>query len=117
MRISDWSSDVCSSDLITAETLRHSLQLIMLGERAYSARVVDQLLRGRRNSPLEIKTRTGATLTNRPRDILRCLAEGQSNKDIARRLGTIEAKGQVQVRRSARSRVGQGGVSQSNSRG
>src|SRR3546814_319715 len=70
----------------------------MLGERAYSARVVDQLLRGRRNSPLEIKTRTGATLTNRQRDILRCLAEGQSNKDIARRLGTSEATVKVQVR-------------------
>src|SRR3546814_16189982 len=70
----------------------------MLGERAYSARVVDQLLRGRRNSPLEIKTRTGATLTNRQRDILRCLAEGQSNKDIARRLGTSEATVKVHVR-------------------
>src|SRR3546814_17451916 len=67
---------------ITAETLRHSLQLIMLGERAYSARVVDQLLRGRRNSPLEIKTRTGATLPNRQRDILRDLPQGQSHKPI-----------------------------------
>jgi len=83
---------------INAESLRHSLQLVMLGERAYSARVVDQLLRGRRMAPVEVKTGTGATLTNRQRDILRCLAEGRSNKDIARRLGTSEATVKVQVR-------------------
>src|SRR3546814_19163418 len=37
MRISDWSSDVCSSDLGNAVVLKHAAQTLLVGERFQAA--------------------------------------------------------------------------------
>jgi two-component system, NarL family, nitrate/nitrite response regulator NarL len=97
---------------IAAEALRQSIHLVLMGQRAFSGRALDLLLNGDRIGAAVVgATGSGPTLTRRQREILCCLAEGRSNKDIARRLGTSEATVKVQVRSVLR-RIGVGNRTQ-----
>lgn len=98
---------------IAAEALRQSIHLVLMGQRAFSGRALDLLLNGDRSGAVRAPGAAGAgpTLTRRQREILCCLAEGRSNKDIARRLGTSEATVKVQVRSVLR-RIGVGNRTQ-----
>src|SRR3546814_6994009 len=72
MRISDWSSDVCSSDLKLATNVQDF----------EGVKLVD----AQRN------------LTDRERQILQCLLNGYSNKLIARALGITEGTVKVHLK-------------------
>lgn len=80
-----------------APALLHSLHLVLLGEGVFPRRVVQQLLQGGTENGV---SRLGGmpVLSNRQTEILGRIASGQSNKEIARGIGTSEATVKVHVR-------------------
>jgi len=83
---------------ISKDALVHSLALIQLGETVFPSDLAHALMSGgdALNSPGE--ARKLAEITQREVDILRCLTEGLSNKQIARRLGIREATVKIHVK-------------------
>src|SRR3546814_6792391 len=108
MRISDWSSDVCSSDLLAAcleagangylikdiscDALLQSLRLVMLGEKVFPTHLATQLVNGTvTTAPVPIPSRNNHGLSERAMQIIQCMVQGESNKMIANRLTIAEA--------------------------
>jgi len=89
---------------ISAEALLRFLRLIVLGQRVFSTRSLDlpkHLDQGAGRGHAAHGTRAGeidaSTLTERERELLVFLVEGQSNKVIARKLGIAEATVKAQM--------------------
>jgi DNA-binding NarL/FixJ family response regulator len=71
---------------IQADELCHAIKAVVTGEVQLSPQVSAHLMR-------EVQlpdTSTAKNLTERESDVLRLLAQGQSNKDIARHLHVVE---------------------------
>lgn len=81
-----------------APALLHSLHLVLLGEGVFPRRVVQQLLQGPAENGGLSRHGEMPVLSNRQTEILERIANGQSNKEIARGLGTSEATVKVHVR-------------------
>ncbi|MEO3432983.1 response regulator transcription factor [Inquilinus sp. CAU 1745] len=81
-----------------APALLHSLHLVLLGEGVFPRRVVQQLLQGGVENGGLSRHGEMPVLSNRQTEILERIANGQSNKEIARGLGTSEATVKVHVR-------------------
>jgi two-component system nitrate/nitrite response regulator NarL len=89
---------------ISAEALLRFLCLIVLGQRVFSTRSLDlprQFDQGATRGHAAHGSRAGgidaSTLTERERELLTFLVEGQSNKVIARKLGIAEATVKAQM--------------------
>src|SRR3546814_2865264 len=103
MRISDWSSDVCSSDLvkeISCEPLISSLHWVALGEKVMPTQIARTVANGvagfKRNNWRE--SIADVNWSEREVEILRCLILGYANKVISRRLDISEATVKVHVK-------------------
>jgi two-component system nitrate/nitrite response regulator NarL len=91
---------------ISAEALLRFLSLIMLGQRVFSTKSLDlpkhldagSIREHAVYAPQAARIDTSA-LTERERKLLAALVEGQSNKEIARRLGIAEATVKAQMAR------------------
>jgi DNA-binding NarL/FixJ family response regulator len=75
-----------------AEDLRHAIKEVMLGNVQFSAQASMYLLHEVREPHLP------ETLTEREADVLSLLAQGRSNKDIARNLHIVEDTVKTHVR-------------------
>jgi len=89
---------------ISAEALLHFLYLIVLGQRVFSIRSMDlprHFDQGSIRAGAVLRSWAGridsSALTDRERELLAFLVEGQSNKVIARKLGLAEATVKAQM--------------------
>jgi two-component system nitrate/nitrite response regulator NarL len=89
---------------ISAEALLRFLSLIVLGQRVFSIRSLDlprHFDQGSIREGAVLGSRAGridsSALTDRERKLLAFLVEGQSNKEIARKLGIAEATVKAQM--------------------
>src|SRR3546814_1886534 len=96
MRISDWSSDVCSSDLVSTAVATLRMGAVTLIEKPLDLKLliaaVDDAFEALRNRTVgEIIRSDAAEQLNRlsPRElqVLRAITDGQQNKMIALQLG------------------------------
>ncbi|MEM7430263.1 MAG: response regulator transcription factor [Pseudomonadota bacterium] len=92
---------------ISKEALIHSLALILLGETVFPSDLAYALMGGGHALAHPATAQKLGDLTMREIDILQCLTEGLSNKQIARRLGIREATVKIHVK----SLIGKLGVS------
>jgi len=92
---------------ISKDALIHSLALIHLGETVFPSDLAQALMGGGRELVNSAAVSRLGNLTAREIDILHCLTEGMSNKQIARRLGIREATVKIHVK----SLIGKLGVS------
>lgn len=83
---------------ISKDALIHSLALIKLGETVFPSDLAHALMSGGESLNNGGESRRLAELTLREIDILQCLTEGLSNKQIARRLGIREATVKIHVK-------------------
>jgi two-component system nitrate/nitrite response regulator NarL len=84
---------------ISKEALTHSLALILLGETVFPSDLARALMGGVGPTVANpAAARKLENLTGREVDILHCLTEGLSNKQIARRLGIQEATVKIHVK-------------------
>ena len=85
---------------IGSEPLLSSLELLALGEKIFPSQLVDALTSGFGiPAPASPKSRIAITdLSEREIEILRCLAAGQSNKIIGRKLSVSEATVKAHVK-------------------
>jgi two-component system, NarL family, nitrate/nitrite response regulator NarL len=83
---------------ISKDALIHSLALIGLGETVFPSDLAHALMSGGEPLADTPESRKLADLTMREGDILKCLTEGLSNKQIARRLGIREATVKIHVK-------------------
>lgn len=83
---------------ISKDALIHSLALIGLGETVFPSDLAHALMSGGEPLADTAESRKLADLTLREGDILKCLTEGLSNKQIARRLGIREATVKIHVK-------------------
>jgi two-component system nitrate/nitrite response regulator NarL len=85
---------------ISADALRYSLEIVLLGEQIFPT--VQSLLEPRHApmAPTELPMMTSrqVPLSNRERQILACLVNGQPNKTIARNLNMAEATVKVHLK-------------------
>src|SRR3546814_9758104 len=94
MRISDWSSDVCSSDLllsdISCNALQQCLRLVLLGEKVFPSQLLSMWTssNAKARPAASAPARGAQNLSEREREILECLVQGASNKLIADRKST-----------------------------
>lgn len=85
---------------ISCEPLAGALRLVAMGEKVLPSQVADSLC----NSLSMMASRgwsarcTGANLSNREVEILRCLLDGDSNKLISRRLSIADATVKVHIK-------------------
>ena len=89
---------------ISAEALLRFLRLIVLGQRVFSTRSLDLpkhldqcTARGHATYGFPVGEIDSSSLTERERELLAFLVEGQSNKAIARKLGIVEATVKAQM--------------------
>src|SRR3546814_2982499 len=105
MRISDWSSDVCSSDLllsdISCNALQQCLRLVLLGEKVFPSQLLSMWTRSNAKARPEASApaRGAQNLSERESEILECLVQGDSNKMIANRLNITEGTAKVHMKR------------------
>jgi len=83
---------------ISKDALIHSLALIQLGETVFPSDLARALMGGGQDLMNPAAAEKVADLTAREIDILQCLTEGLSNKQIARRLGIREATVKIHVK-------------------
>jgi two-component system nitrate/nitrite response regulator NarL len=83
---------------ISKDALVHSLALIDLGETVFPSDLARALMGGGKDLLNPAAAQKVADLTTREVDILQCLTEGLSNKQIARRLGIREATVKIHVK-------------------
>ena len=83
---------------ISKDALIHSLALIRLGETVFPSDLAHALMSGGDGLNDAGEQRRLTELTLREVDILQCLTEGLSNKQIARRLGIREATVKIHVK-------------------
>jgi len=86
---------------ISKAALVQSIGLVMLGENILPTRLTADMMAGRgaaASGALGVAP-APAKLTEREKNILRCLVEGHQNKVIAKQLSVTEATVKVQVRR------------------
>lgn len=83
---------------ISKDALIHSLALIGLGETVFPSDLAHALMSGGDTLADTAEARKLGDLTLREGDILKCLTEGLSNKQIARRLGIREATVKIHVK-------------------
>jgi two-component system, NarL family, nitrate/nitrite response regulator NarL len=83
---------------ISKDALTHSLALILLGETVFPSDLARALMGGGPMVANPAVARKLENLTMREVDILHCLTEGLSNKQIARRLGIQEATVKIHVK-------------------
>jgi two-component system nitrate/nitrite response regulator NarL len=83
---------------ISKDALIHSLALIWLGETVFPSDLAHALMSGGKTLANTAEARKLADLTLREVEILNCLTEGLSNKQIARRLGIREATVKIHVK-------------------
>ncbi len=84
---------------ISVEALLQSLRLVMLGETVFPTNLADLLVNGiSRVEPLRKMPVDSYGLSQREGQIIRCLAEGDSNKQIANRLQITEATVKVHMK-------------------
>ena len=83
---------------ISKDALIHSLALIWLGETVFPSDLAHALMSGGETLASTAEARKLADLTLREVEILKCLTEGLSNKQIARRLGIREATVKIHVK-------------------
>jgi two-component system nitrate/nitrite response regulator NarL len=81
----------------SAEALIHSLTLIRLGEKVFPEKLIRRLLEGSAQ-PSAAKGFAASGLSEREGHILACLADGASNKAIARQLQITEATVKVHLK-------------------
>jgi two-component system nitrate/nitrite response regulator NarL len=90
---------------ISRDALRESLRLVAAGEKVFPSQLAVQFpaLAARPAAPETVDgARHDAELSTRELEILQCLANGQSNKVIARNLEIAEATVKVHVKRILR---------------
>jgi two-component system nitrate/nitrite response regulator NarL len=80
----------------SSEALIKSLELVMAGAAIFPFETLSKVL-GNNGTSRRVAHR-GNTLTPRQKTILGCLADGISNKDIARKLDTTEATVKVHMK-------------------
>jgi two-component system nitrate/nitrite response regulator NarL len=83
---------------ISKDALIHSLALIQLGETVFPSDLAYALMGGGQALVHPAAAHKLGDLTVREIDILHCLTEGLSNKQIARRLGISEATVKIHVK-------------------
>jgi two-component system nitrate/nitrite response regulator NarL len=82
---------------VRPDVLRQSLELIMLGERVFPAAMLMNLL-DQGGLGANEDAHPGAPFSPRDEEILRCLAQGYSNKMIAHAIGTTEATTKAHIK-------------------
>ena len=84
---------------LSLSALLHSLRLVALGEKVLPTKLATMITDGQLD-PTEAEARVSSVrgLSDREREVLRCLNEGHSNKVIARRLETTEATVKVNLK-------------------
>ena len=89
---------------ISRDALRESLRLVAAGEKVFPSELAVQFpeLAARSHAPAGGGETHEADLSNRELQILQCLANGQSNKVIAKNLDIAEATVKVHVKRILR---------------
>jgi two-component system nitrate/nitrite response regulator NarL len=89
---------------ISREALSESLRLVDVGEKVFPSELALQLegLKVRREVGREAAHAPAAALSSREVEILQCLANGESNKVIAKNLGIAEATVKVHLKRILR---------------
>ncbi|ANK79453.1 MAG: hypothetical protein TEF_00620 [Rhizobiales bacterium NRL2] len=84
---------------VSREALLQSLRLIMLGERVLPTSLAAEAISDGMAQPLDRGAELGALgLTEREQTVLRHLVDGDSNKEIARRLGVTEATVKIHMK-------------------
>jgi two-component system nitrate/nitrite response regulator NarL len=86
---------------ISREGLKHSLRLVSAGENVFPSELASALSTSRfaaRGSPDVRSDLRDLHVTDREVDILRCLANGDSNSGIAKRLGISETSVSADIR-------------------
>ena len=84
---------------LSLSALLHSLRLVAIGEKVLPTKLATMITDGQLD-PTEAEARVSSVrgLSDREREVLRCLNEGHSNKVIARRLDTTEATVKVNLK-------------------
>jgi two-component system nitrate/nitrite response regulator NarL len=79
---------------MSREGLKHSLRLVAAGEKVFPSELATLLTSGARMSgPIDARAELrGLNVTEREADVLRCVAHGESNSSIAKKLGFSEAE-------------------------
>src|SRR6516162_6796247 len=79
---------------MSREGLKHSLRLVAAGEKVFPSELATLLTSGARMSgPVDARAELrGLNVTEREADVLRCVAHGESNSSIAKKLGLSEAE-------------------------
>ena len=88
---------------ISSVALVSSLRLVLTGERVFPTQMLSMLLNRQPAKPASAPAsqsapQRAAVLTERETQILQCLTTGDSNKSIARHLGTAEATVKVHLK-------------------
>jgi two-component system nitrate/nitrite response regulator NarL len=93
-------ADALLLKLVACQTLIKSIELVLLGERIFPARVLDSLLAQHRFEDIDHMDvrKVVDILSAREIDVLECLSEGSVNKVIARQCGISEATVKVHVK-------------------
>lgn len=83
---------------ISKEALMHSLTLVVLGETVFPSGLANAWIGGGLSQRRPTETALIRELTRRENDIVECLTDGASNKQIARDLGITEATVKIHMK-------------------
>ncbi len=84
---------------LSSKALVQSLRLVDLGEKVFPTKLATMITSGQLDpTAAEARVSSVKGLSEREREILRCLLHGQSNKVIARQLGITEATVKVHLK-------------------
>jgi len=95
----------CVAETVSSEGLRHSLRLIAVGEKVFPSELASMLplMAAKPEGPrADSPDASSSGFSQRESEILRLLAVGQSNKEIARCLDIAEATVKVHIKRIMR---------------
>jgi two-component system nitrate/nitrite response regulator NarL len=84
---------------MSSEALVASLRLVDLGEKVFPTKLATMITSGQIDpTDAEVRVASVKGLTEREREIMRCLVHGESNKMIARQLGITDAMVKVHLK-------------------
>jgi two-component system nitrate/nitrite response regulator NarL len=91
-----WGADAYLLKEISSDALDRSLRLVMLGQQIFSTGLMKSIAEAEADEPKPADPLKN--LSRRERQILLCLVDGRSNKEIARVLGISEATTKIHLK-------------------